>query len=319
VWVGLDIPFTDFVNLTTTGHLAQLIISGDPNTIYVDNVFFYTGEAPPPPTGPSAAAPTPTEDAADVISLFSNAYTNVTVDTWSADWDNADVSDVLVVGDDVKLYENFTLAGIEFTSAPIDATSMNTFHMDIWTPDTSTGTEVFKIKLVDFGADGVWGGDDDVEHELMFDDVDVPANSWVGFDIAIADFTNLTTTGHLAQLILSSVPNTVYIDNIYFSGTTEANEDVTDATNSFNVLGSNYPNPFNPVTTIDFSIAKQGNVSLKVYDVKGRLVETLVEGTRAASSHSVTWSADNSASGIYFYRLSVNNKVVDTKRMILLK
>ncbi|MBD3401389.1 hypothetical protein GF420_00725 [candidate division GN15 bacterium] len=219
-WVGLDIPLSDFVGLTTQGHLAQLIISGDPNTVYVDNVYLYAASTP---SEPAVAAPTPTEPAGNVISLYSDAYTDVTVDTWSAPWDNADLTDTTVAGDDTKLYTNLVFAGIEFTSAPVDATSMTHFHMDIWTPDPTAAPAVFRIKLVDFGADGAFGGGDDVEHELTFDAASTPplvTGNWISFDIPLTDFINLTTTGHLAQMILTADPgpNTVYVDNIYFYG-----------------------------------------------------------------------------------------------------
>ena len=162
--------------------------------------------SPPPAT----AAPTPpTRNASNVISMFSNAYSNVTVDTWSASWDGADVADVTVAGNDTKLYTNFNFAGIEFTSSMINATNMEKFHIDIWTPDAN----VFKIKLVDFGPNGVYGGGDDAEHELGY----TPAkNSWVSYDINLSDFTGLVTRGNLAQMILVAEGATVYIDNIYF-------------------------------------------------------------------------------------------------------
>jgi hypothetical protein len=164
---------------------------------------------------PTVAAPTPTLPAADVISLFSDAYTNRTVDTWSATWDAADVKDEPVAGNATKLYTNLNFAGIEFTSQPIDATAMTHLHLDLW----ATGGNTFKVKLVDFGADGVFGGGDDREHELTFDAASTPAlvtGAWLGLDIPLADFTQLTTRGHLAQLILSGDTRTVYVDNIYF-------------------------------------------------------------------------------------------------------
>jgi hypothetical protein len=156
---------------------------------------------------------------ADVISMFSNAYTDVFVDTWSAVWDDAEVEDVQVQGDDTKLYTKLVFAGVEATSQPIDASTMTNFHMDIWTPDATAVPAVFKIKLVDFGPDGEFGGGDDVDHELTFDATTTPAlatGEWVSFDIPLADFTGLTTTGAIAQLILSGDPNTVYVDNVYF-------------------------------------------------------------------------------------------------------
>jgi len=215
-WVSFDIPLSDFVGLTTKGHLAQLILTSDPKTVYVDNIYFYSGGGAP--TQPDEPAPTPAFSATDVISLFSNAYSNVTVDTWSAEWDDADVTDTQIAADDVKLYTNVNFAGIEFTSQTIDASAMTHFRMDIWTPDALSDSAIFKIKLVDFGANGVYdGGGDDVEHELEFTAASTPAlvtGSWIVFDIPLSDFVGLTTKAHLAQLIFVSEPNTVYVDNI---------------------------------------------------------------------------------------------------------
>jgi len=213
-WVSIDVPFSRFANLTTRGSLAQMIISGDPNTVFVDNVYFYEGDV----SSPETAAPTPTVDAANVISLFSDAYDNVTVDTWSAGWDAADVSDVEIEGNATKKYDNLSFAGIEFTSAPVDASEMSHFHMDIWTPDATTNA-AFKIKLVDFGADAAFGGGDDVEHEITLDAASTPAlqtGSWVSIDLPFSAFTGLTTRGALAQMIISGDPNTVFVDNVYF-------------------------------------------------------------------------------------------------------
>lgn len=217
-WVSLDIPLSDFTGLTGRTHMAQLVLSGDPNTVYVDNVYFYKGAATAP-TEPEDAAPAPGFAASDVISLYSNTYTNETVDTWSADWDNADVTDIQISGDDVKLYTDLVFSGIEFTSQPVDASDMTHFYLDFWTPDPTAAPAVFKIKLVDFGADGAFGGGDDVEHELVLTDTTTPSittGQWKHLDIPLSDFVGLTTKGHVAQLILSGDPNTVYVDNILF-------------------------------------------------------------------------------------------------------
>jgi hypothetical protein len=72
---------------------------------------------------------------------------------------------------------------------------------------------------VDFGADGAFGGGDDVEHEVTLTAATTPGlatGTWLSLDLPLADFTGLTTRGHIAQLILSGDPNTVFIDNVYF-------------------------------------------------------------------------------------------------------
>jgi hypothetical protein len=224
-WVSLDLPLSRFANMTARGHVAQLILVGEKTgggatTAYVDNVYFYAGEEPPPPTAPPAAAPTPGAAAADVISLFSDAYTPAADATWSTSWDSADVSDVSIGGDAAKKYENLVFAGIE-PSAPIDATEMTHFHLDVWTPDATT----LKVKLVDFGADGAFGGGDNSEHELVFDAATTPAlaqGAWVSLDIPLSSFTSMTARAHVAQLILVGLPasgtgvTTAFVDNVYF-------------------------------------------------------------------------------------------------------
>jgi photosystem II stability/assembly factor-like uncharacterized protein len=83
-------------------------------------------------------------------------------------------------------------------------------------------------------------------------------------------------------------------------------------------LAQNYPNPFNPSTTISYSLPVQHQVSLKVYDVLGNEVASLVNEEQNAGSHSINFSAAQLSSGIYFYRLNIGN-FSETKSMILIK
>jgi len=216
-WNSLDIPLSDFAGLVNRGNLAQMIISGASPTVYLDNIYFFT-TAPPPPSAPTEAAPTPTHAAASVVSLFSDAYTDAAVDTWSASWDQADVEDVQVAGDNVKKYSNLVFAGIEFTSATVDASAATHFHIDVWTPDPTAAPAAFRVKLVDFGADGGFQGGDDSEHELTLtanSDPGLETGKWVSFDIPLSEFPGLKEKEHLAQMIISGDPNTVFLDNIY--------------------------------------------------------------------------------------------------------
>ena len=83
-------------------------------------------------------------------------------------------------------------------------------------------------------------------------------------------------------------------------------------------LFQNYPNPFNPTTVINYQLSVNSDVTLKVYDILGRLVNTLIEERQTAGAHSVTFNASSLSSGVYFYRLAAGS-YVETKKMILIK
>jgi len=83
-------------------------------------------------------------------------------------------------------------------------------------------------------------------------------------------------------------------------------------------LTQNYPNPFNPVTTIRYQIPAAGRVTLVVYDLLGREVDTLVNEDHAAGRYQVTWNAANRSSGVYFLRMTAGSYVA-VKRMMFIK
>lgn len=83
-------------------------------------------------------------------------------------------------------------------------------------------------------------------------------------------------------------------------------------------LSQNYPNPFNPITNINYAIPSSGFVTMKVFDVNGKEIESLVNQKQNAGSYSVTFNAANYPSGIYFYMLESDN-FSETKKMILIK
>ena len=84
-------------------------------------------------------------------------------------------------------------------------------------------------------------------------------------------------------------------------------------------LYQNYPNPFNTGTFVRCQLSIAGNVSIKVYDIQGREVQTLIEKRLNPGEYSVSFNGNNLSSGIYFYTLYVNDKLIETKRMTLLK
>lgn len=100
-------------------------------------------------------------------------------------------------------------------------------------------------------------------------------------------------------------------------GTTEVHQKDDEVPTVF-ALAQNYPNPFNPSTTFLFSVPRSSSVILKVYDLLGREVATLVNGHMEAGNHEITFDAGGLTSGVYFYRMQAAG-FVDTKKFLLLK
>jgi hypothetical protein len=175
--------------------------------------------------GPETAAPTPPErEPSDVISLYSNAYTNVPVDTWNARYlfSNVDEFFVQVAGDDAIRYRDLNFVGIEFLNPTVNASGMDMLHMDIWTPDPTNLPNNFKVLLADVGPDGGFGGDNDSNFELTFTTPTLQTGEWVSLDIPLSSFTGLNAKTNLGQMVLSgSIPN-LYMDNVYFYKTEAA-------------------------------------------------------------------------------------------------
>ncbi len=91
----------------------------------------------------------------------------------------------------------------------------------------------------------------------------------------------------------------------------------------FAVLGNNYPNPFNPETTINYEIKEAGIVCIEVFNIKGQIVKTLVNEYLTADNYSIVWNGTNAnnesvSSGVYFYKMK-SGTYISAKKMILMK
>jgi len=102
---------------------------------------------------------------------------------------------------------------------------------------------------------------------------------------------------------------------IYY-GDMEANSTVAALMPETAILLGNYPNPFNPLTTISFSLPAAGAVDLAIFNLNGREVAHLIDGWREAGSHEVTFDASGLASGVYFCKLAANGQSAITKMML---
>ncbi|MBN2830283.1 MAG: T9SS type A sorting domain-containing protein, partial [Candidatus Cloacimonetes bacterium] len=92
---------------------------------------------------------------------------------------------------------------------------------------------------------------------------------------------------------------------------------------SHTVLGNNYPNPFNPETTINFALKENAKVSIDIYNIKGQYVTSVADGDFNAGQHSVVWKGTDThgksvSSGVYFYKMC-SGTYTQTKKMILMK
>jgi hypothetical protein len=284
--------------LTTKSNIAQLIFASIPvgtSVIYLDNIMFSKATVLAEPT---VAAPTPTKAAADVISLFSGAYTNVPVDTWRTDWSVGTLADVKIGSDDIKKYTALDFVGIEMIANQINISSMDSFEFDMWTPNSTN----FRFKLVDAGPDGKIGGGDDKEHELT---ATPTLNGWNHIVAPISNFTGLTTKSNIAQLIFASSPagsSIAYIDNVLFS----KKPAVGIASIEKEVIGV-YPNPASKSLTINTTKDIQ---SVVIYNALGQVVLTTSPNT-----NDVNIDIDSLPNGFYTVKATING--VDTFKKII--
>ena len=139
---------------------------------------------------------------------------------------------------------------------------------------------------------------------IVYFQQDVP--NWANITISIID-TSGTTSGH--------VGSAMWVDD--FDAVVGIDDPMSDNPTVYE-LYQNFPNPFNPTTTIKYSVAKTGNVKLAVYNLVGEEVKVLVSGQVDAGFYEMNFDASDLPSGVYFYRLQAGS-FVETKKMILLR
>lgn len=198
------------VEVVGVGDATVTALLGD---VAVDGEVIVSGFQPP--TGP---APSPIHPANQVISLFSDAYNDVPVDSWNPHWQYSTTQDELyaVDGNPTRMYSTLNFVGIVFSDPMVDASAMTHFHLDVYAP---VGTE-FRVKFVTFSDTGLFRG----QTELEFDATTTPAftsGGWSSLDIPLDDFAFQPPVAdpwaHLGQLVLSTdSAQLVLVDNLYW-------------------------------------------------------------------------------------------------------
>lgn len=177
-------------------------------------------------TGPTEGASIPAQDAADVVAIFSDSYTAATtVANWTTSWGvNLTSEEYEIASGDIAREYNFTDDGnISYTGVDlatyVDATGMTHIHVDAYSETMTT----FDIKVVDFGADGAYGGGDDSEGIATFSIGQ--ASAWVGGDVSLASLSALTGVTNIAQFVIQSTEaGTLFLDNLYFYNNDAGND-----------------------------------------------------------------------------------------------
>gem|GEM_PF-889316 len=139
-----------------------------------------------------------------------------------------------------------------------------------------------------------------------------PSSSDEGHSIAIDTQSNILVGG-----FSGTTPSTVDMIAIKYSQSTNINS-ITTNIDDFKLF-QNYPNPFNPVTTISFTINNKANYELKIFDITGKQLVTILNKQLNSGSYNVSWDASAYPSGIYFYGLYKDGEKFDMKKMILIK
>ncbi len=323
-------PRIFFFNLwdsTANGWVCGTANCSPVSTSYVDNITAMSAPAPatcndgiqnqgetgidcggpcaPCNVPPATAAPTPPNRApADVISLFSDAYTSIGVDTFDTPWCGATTTDVMIASNPTKLITGLGCEGVEFVANRFDATAFTHFHMDIFTSEDTTNKS-FNVKWSN------WNGGAAEANAIEFSVTNanmLPTpnpGTWISIDIPLTSFTSIVNADRndFVQFVISSDIGTVYYDNLYLhKDTTAGLDDVNGA--AFKV----FPNPTQNNWTISGNSMIQ---NVTIVDLLGKEVTSINPGKL-----DVEIDANGLKSGMYFARIESENGV---KTMKLIK
>ena len=174
------------------------------------------------------------------------------------------------------------------------------------------------LQYIELATPYYWNGTGNLLVEICFDNADWSGNSTVAGTSQTGTVVHNHVDGGVgcgltATSTASTRPNVCLVINTAVG----VNPVGTTIPNVYS-LSQNYPNPFNPTTKINFALPKQGLVTLKIYDVLGREVRTLVNEVKSAGSYTVDFNASEFSSGVYFYRLQ-SEGFTDIKKMMLIK
>ena len=260
------------------------------------------------PAPPLVGAPAPPARlAADVLSIYSDAYTDIGVDTFDTPWCPGTTTEVMIDGNATQLLTGASCDGIDWQSKrTIDASAFTHFHIDFYTDESNLIGKVFNTKFSD------WAGGAGEVSALQFNISDATTPSpqtgqWVSVDIDLTSMNPVIagslTRSDIVQFVLSTNLNSVWWDNLYL------HKDTVLSTNEFELSEVKvYPNPTNG----DWNVSGNSVISkVAVYDILGKQVIALEPNTT-----ETVIDASSLNSGIYFARIE---GLTGTKTVKLIK
>lgn len=173
--------------------------------------------------------PRPTRLPANVISIFSDAYTNIPVDFYNGFFAPFQTTlggaDINVNGDRIIQYTNLNFVATEFKNPTVNVSQMTHLHVDFQIRETLKPNAFITIQLGDFGANAAFGGGDDTSGQFKITTPNLSSNQWISRDIPLSSFTGLTGRNNMAQIFFisadgtsgnQSTVSTLWVDNMYF-------------------------------------------------------------------------------------------------------
>ncbi len=190
--------------------------------------------------GDFVLAPVPTEDPRNVISIFSDAYTNVPVVHYNGYFAPFQTTqgqdDININGDNIIRYTELNFVATEFFRPTVNASDMTHFHVDIQVQDENiVNGDFIRIQLGDFGPDSAFGGGNDSSGSFTLSRNDIDDGGWLSFDLPLSSFTGLTSRQNLAQIffISDATVSDILVDNMYFyKEVVDPTPNVDDAANT---------------------------------------------------------------------------------------
>ena len=205
VWNSIDIPLSQYSGVVNLADVIQFKVVGN-GTVYFDNIYFHNGtinlnmtNVTSQAVAPTASAPSPTHPQNEVLSIFSDAYTDLSGTDFNPNWGQGTVvtTEQVVPGDDVLKYAGLSYQGTQYTAS--DVSGKTHLHVDYWTAD-ATSLEFYLIS----------NGPAETNYTLP-----IQTGQWNTIDIALTEFSNVVNLADIFQFKVVG-NGTVYFDNLYF-------------------------------------------------------------------------------------------------------